>query len=153
MLVFVENTLQETEIPEIWETDEDGTRSVLDLKKFYFSWALNWFRGKNFRNKSINQDISITRDGLSEWKTKTKSRDQAISIQKLDVFLENGQFLKEEPDKNSDPNVEKVIYLQQPCKINDHNYCAVLTIKVYKRDNYHKYYHHYLDDIVLDPEK
>jgi hypothetical protein len=137
--------------PEIGETEEDKNRSASDLKKFYFSWALNRFRGKNFRNKSINQDISVSRDGLSEWKTKTKSRDQAISVQKLDVFLENGQFWKEEPDKNNDPNIKKIIYLRQRCKINGYDYCAVLTIKVYKYDNYHKYYHHYLDNVILEP--
>ena len=95
----------------------------------------------------------MSRDGLGEWKTNTKSREQAISIKLLDVFLTNGQFWKEEGDKNRDPNVEKVVYLRQPCKINGNAYSAILTIKVYKHDNYHKYYHHYLDDVILASEK
>ena len=150
MLVFVETALNEAEIPEMWENEGDKRCSVSELKKIYFAWALDRFRGKKFSNKSIHKAISVSRDGLGEWKTNTKSREQAISIKLLDVFLTNGQFWKEEADKNRDPNVEKVVYLRQPCTINGNEYTAILTIKVYKHDNYHKYYHHYLDGVTLE---
>jgi hypothetical protein len=73
--------VREAQIPEIWETGEDKYRSVSGLKNFYFVWALNQFRGKNFKNKSINQNISVTRGGLSEWKTKTKSTNSAAELE------------------------------------------------------------------------
>ena len=30
---------------------------------------------------------------------------------------------------------------------------GVITVKVYTSQNYHKYYHHYLDDYSLEPKK
>ena len=52
----------------------------------------------------------------------------------------------EENKKNNDPNIQKVLYFRQDCRINGKMYIAIITVKVYKSKNYHKYYHHYLDD-------
>jgi hypothetical protein len=153
MLVFVENRLQEAQIPEIWESEEDKELPDRELKVVCFAFARNNFQGKSFKNRSINQDITVSRDGLGEWKTVTKSREQALSIKILDLLLENGTFLKEEKPKNADPNIEKVVYLRQRCRINDTEYQAVITVKVYRQDQYHKYYHHYLDDMEINPIK
>ena len=153
MLIFVENRLHEAEIPEIWETEEEKALSVRELKSLHFAWALRYLRGKSFINKSINEAITVTRDGLGEWKTVTKSRDQAVSIKLLSILLESGTFWKEETPKNRDPNIEKVIYFKQSCKINGNLYVAVITVKAYRSQNYRKYYHHYLDDFLVEPKK
>jgi len=146
--------LRETNIPEIWETEEEKKLSARELKKLNFSWALKHLRGKSFTNQSINEAITVSRDGLGEWKTVTKSRDQAASIKILGKLLECAIFWKEETPKNRDPNIEKIIYFRQECEVNGNKYVAVITVKVYKSpQNYHKYYHHYLDDFVLESEK
>jgi len=153
MLVFVENRLCEAQIPEIRETEEDKKLSDQELKKRNFKWALNNISGKNFFNTSIKQGIHVSRDGLSEWKNATKSRDQALSVRLLGVLLEVADYWKEGPHIPPDPNIEKVIYFRQGCKINDNMYTAVITVKAYKSQNYRKYYHHYLDDFLVEPKK
>ena len=147
----MEDRLSEAQIPEIWETEEDKGLSDRVVRDKNFRWALDNLRGKAFFNKSIKQDISVSRDGLGEWKTVTKSRDQAVSIKLLGKMLKCAVFWKEEPPKNRDPNIEKIIYFRQECKVNGNMYTAVITVKVYKSpQNYYKYYHHYLDDFILE---
>jgi len=150
MLIFVENRLNEGQIPEIWETEEDKKLSDQELKKKNFRWALNNIQGKSFFNNSIKQNISIARDGLGEWKSTTKSREQALSIRILDVMLKVATYWKEKPHVPPDPNVEKVLYFRQYCRVNGNDYTAIITVKVYKSQGRHKYYHHYLDDFSLD---
>jgi len=149
----VEDKLEEAQIPEIWETDEDKRLSDQELKKKNFIWALDNIRGKIFLNGSINQGIYVSRDGLGEWKDATKSRDQALSVRILGILLEVANYWKEKPHIPADPNIEKVIYFKQHCKINGKNYTAIITVKVYKSQNRNKYYHHYLDDFPIEPKK
>jgi hypothetical protein len=130
-LPFVENHLPDHVIPEISETEEEKKLSDRELKAACFNFAHQHFQGKTFRNESINQGITVSRDGLGEWKTVTKSRDQALSIKILDSLLENGIFWKEEEPKNGGPDIKKVFYFKQRCKINDTKYQAILTVKVY----------------------
>jgi len=147
----VENKLSETNIPEIWETEEDKSLSPQELKKKNFKWALENIRGKRFFNNSIKQNISVARDGIGEWKSTTKSREQALSIRMLGVLLEIATYWKEKPHVPPDANIEKVIYFKQCCRVNGKDYTAVITVKVYKSEGLHKYYHHYLDDLLLKP--
>ena len=149
MLKFVVNNLNVAQLPEIWETVEDKNLSDKDLKTKYFIWALNNVRGKIINNKSIKHGISIARDGLGEWKTATKSREQVLSIKLLAALLENAEYWQEKPHIPPDPNIEKVIYLRQHCRVNNKDYTAIITVKVYKAQRRHKYYHHYLDDFLL----
>ena len=149
----MEDRLEEAQIPEIWETEQEKALSVRELKNLNFLWALRHLRGKYFVNKSINEAIAITRDGLGEWKTVTKSREQAVSIKLLDKLLESAAFWKEEPPKNRDPNIEKIIYFRQECKINYSTYLVIITVKAYRSQNYRKYYHHFLDDFIPDIKK
>ena len=81
------------------------------------------------------------------WKTVTKSYEQALSIKILDDLLKKAVFWKEEPPKKVDPNIAKIVYLKQHCRINGNDYLAIITVKVYNSQGYHKYYHHYLDDL------
>ena len=145
--------LSEAHIPEIGETEEERQYLDRELKNINFSWALQNLRGKTFLNKSIQKCIRISRDGLGEWKSATKSRDQILSIKILGNLLEIAGYWKEGPHLPPDPNIEKVVYFRQPCRINGHNYTAIITVKVYKSQNDHKYYHHYLDDFILEPPK
>jgi len=149
----VDNESDIINLPEIWETEEDKLLTAQELKKRNFKWALDNIRGKQFFNNSIKQNISIARDGLSEWKSATKSKEQALSIRILDVLLKIAAYWKEKPHKPPDPNIEKVIYFKQHCRVNGKDYTAIITVKVYKSEGLHKYYHHFLDDFTLEPEK
>ena len=137
-------------IPEIVETEEDKKLSDQELKKKNFKWALDNIRGKSFFNNSIKQNISIARDGLGEWKSATRSREQTLSIRILDALLKIAACWKEKPHVPPDPNIEKVLYFKQHCRVNGKDYTAVITVKAYKSQGRHKYYHHYLDDFSLD---
>jgi len=149
----VKNRLNESDIPQIMETEEEKQLSDRELKNRNFTWALQNLRGKTFDNKSIKTGILISRDGLGEWKSTTKSREQALSIRILHVLLKVAVYWKEKPHVPPDPNIEKVLYFKQHCRINGKDYIAVITVKVYKAQGRHKYYHHYLDDFSLDTEK
>ena len=135
--------------PEIWETEEEKALTVKELKNIYFTWALNNLRGKSFKNLSINNEISISRNGLSEWKSKTKSKEQVISIKILDKLLENAVLINKKPHKPINLNISEVLYFNQNCKVNGKTYTAIITVKVYKSKNQYKYYHHYLDDFII----
>jgi hypothetical protein len=149
----VENQLHKAQISGIWETGEEKHLSDRALKELYFLFARQHLQGKNFMNKSINKPVTVSRGGIGEWKTVTKSREQALSMKILDSLLENSTFWKEEPPKNNDPNIEKVVYLRHNCRINGNKYQVIITVKVYKANDYHKYYHHYLEDMGIIPEK
>jgi len=149
----VEDQLHEAQIPEISETEKEKLLSIKELKNLNFAWALKHLRSKSFFNKFINESIAISRDGLGEWKTKTKSKDQALSIKILGQLLENAALWDKKAHTPPDPNIKEVIYLRQDCKVNNNMYTSVITVKVFKSQNRHKYYHHYLDDFTLDPKR
>jgi len=92
----------------------------------------------------------VSKDGLGEWRSKSKSREQVLSIKILDELLENGIFVRGAMDKYDRKNVETIFYFYSDCTINSQEYKAVLTIKRIK--NYgDKYYHHYLQDKKTEP--
>jgi hypothetical protein len=74
-------------------------------------------------------------------------------VKLLGFLLEIASYWKEEAPKKPDPNIEKVVYFRQHCRINGKDYTAVITVKVYTSQGYHKYYHHYLDDFLLELKK
>jgi hypothetical protein len=87
---------------------------------------------------------------LGEWKSKSKSREQILSIKILDKLLENAAHIHDAPDKQNRKNIENISYFSGKCKINDKGFNAVITIRKIK--NYgDKYYHHYLEDIKIEP--
>jgi len=136
--------------PRIAETEHEKSLSVHDLKRECFEYARKNFQGKKFTNKASGREIIVSKDGLGEWKSKSKSREQILSVKILDKFLENCIFDHDANDKSDRKNIEKILYFHNSCVINDREYIAVITIKRIK--NYgDKYYHHYLEDIKFEP--
>lgn len=131
------------------ENDEEKQLSDVDLKKECYDYARKNFQGKKFTNKETGRGIIVSKDGLGEWKTKTKSRDQILSVKILDKLLENATFSHAEPDKLNRKNIAEISYFDCRCNINGQDYNAVITIRDVK--NYGlKYYHHYLDGIKIE---
>jgi hypothetical protein len=128
------------------------------LRAFFmlFSWHSHQYmttaKGGGFLsfNKETGREIIVSKDGLGEWKTKSKSREQILSIKILDNLLKNSTYTHDAPDAQNRKNIEKMSYFSGNCKINDKEYRAVITIRMIK--NYgDKYYHHYLEDIKIEP--
>jgi hypothetical protein len=134
----------------IVETGHEKGLSIHDFKKECFDYAREHFQGKKFTNKATGREIIVSKDGLGEWKTKTKSREQTLSIKILDKLLENGLFDHDAEDKQGRKNIEKISYFNSKCMINNTEYNAVITTRKIK--NYgDKYYHYYLEDIKIEP--
>ena len=110
-----------------------------------FDLARQQFQGKKFTNIGTGREIIVSKDGLGEWKSKSKSREQVLSIKILDKLLENGVFDHDAEDKYHRKNIEKVSYFHSSCEISGARYNAIITVMKIK--NYgDKYYHHYLEE-------
>jgi hypothetical protein len=132
------------------ETDRERRLTDRELKKECFLYAREKFQGKSFKNTDIDRDILVSRDGLDEWYNKTKSRDQAVSIKRLDKLLENGKLIDRSDDNYKRQYVEGFIYLSASCTVNGTDYNAVITVKQTK-GNLDKFYHYYLQGIKIEP--
>jgi hypothetical protein len=132
------------------ETSIEHTLNKFDLKRECYDYARRAFQGKKFSNKETGREIAVSKDGLGEWKTKSKSRDQILSIKILDQLLENASHTHDTQDKAGRKNIALISYFTKNCKINDKEYNAIITIRKIK--NYgDKYYHHYLEDVKIEP--
>ena len=94
----------------IVETDHEKTLADRELKKECFIFAREKFQGKKFRNIDIDRDILVSRDGLDKWYNSTKSREQSISIKKLDTILENSKQIDSMADRKNRHTVDGYTY-------------------------------------------
>ena len=118
MLICVEVESPDANIPEVWEAEEEKALSNRELKKDCFLYARENFQGKFYHNADIGCDIVVSRDGLDEWFNKTKSRDQALSIKRLDSLLESGKAIDQSSDNYKRQYVEGFVYLSASCSSN-----------------------------------
>jgi hypothetical protein len=135
MLIFVASTMQEARIPEIGETEEEKQLSIGQLKHRYLQFAKQCFQGKVFTNKDTGKPIKVAGDSIREWWVKSRRREHIISIQILDVFLENSVLLEINPDYKGRLYIENSSRFQCECKINDYNYRVLLTTRKAMNDN------------------
>jgi hypothetical protein len=128
------------------ETNTEHELNEFDLKRKCYDYARQAFQGKKFINKETGREIIVSKDGLGEWKSKSKSREQMLSVKILGRLLETASYMHDAQDKKGRKNIENLSYFAKNCKINGTEYKAVITIKKIK--NYgDKYYHHYLENI------
>jgi hypothetical protein len=132
------------------ETEAERQLSGVELKKECLSYARQHFQGKVFTNKATSREIRVSGEGLGEWKMKSKTREQVLSIKILDKLLENAAFDHDAPDEKGRPNIENFSYFTQQCMVNGTPYTAIITIKKAKPYG-DKYYHHYLENIKIKP--
>ena len=134
----------------VFETDTEKGLNDIELKKECYCYARHAFQGKRFLNKETGRAIIVSKDGLGEWKSKSKSRDQILSIKILDTLLENAVYTHSATDKAGRKNIEHIAYFNRTCTINGKVYNTVITVRRIK--NYgDKYYHHYLENIKIEP--
>jgi hypothetical protein len=139
-------TIQST----IIETGIERELSNDELRKECLIYAREHFQGKVFTNKGTGRGIKVSGEGLGEWKMKSKTREQMLSIKILDKLLENATFDHDAPDEKGRLNIENFSYFTQRCVVNGTPFTAIITIKRTKLYG-DKYYHHYLDDIKIEP--
>jgi len=136
---------------DIVETEQEKKRSDRELKKECFLYARSNFQGKLFRNADTGRDILVSRDGLDKWYNSTKSREQSISIKKLDSILENSKQTDSKIDTKHRHTVDGYTYFTNFININNKLYKIILlTRETHGNDS--KYYYHFLNDIKIEPD-
>ncbi|MGF7108247.1 hypothetical protein [Treponema pedis] len=135
----------------ITETEAEHTLSNKELKNAVFDYAREHFQDKHYINRATQEAIYVTRNGLDEWYSKTKSREQILSLKILDRLLESAHYDAETDDNKNRSDIEKVKYYSSACEINGKKYTAKITIRL-TSDNKNRYYHHFLQDIQIKPE-
>ena len=115
--------------PEIWETEEEKSLPIGQLKYRYRQFARKNFQGKIFTNKDTHKQIRVSADGIMEWWRKSRRREHIISMQLLDYFLENGIFIEENPDYKNRPEIESASLFESTCKVNGKPFRVILTIR------------------------
>jgi len=86
----------------IIETDDERGLSIDELRRKCLIYAQQNFQGKSFINKDTGRVIQVSHQGLGEWKMKSKTREQILSIKILDKLLEN---IKIEPHSGTAPTL------------------------------------------------
>ncbi|MDR0473591.1 MAG: hypothetical protein LBH43_07975 [Treponema sp.] len=133
------------------ETNNEKTLSDRELKKECFIYAREKFQGKKFKNTDTGRDILVSRDGLNKWSYATKSREQCISIKKLDIILEKCKKINSDTDRKKRHSVDGFTYYAHTMEINEKPYKITLLTKETNQAN-SKYYYHYLEDIKIEPD-
>jgi hypothetical protein len=133
---------------EIWETEEEQHKSFKDLRAIYTQYAKDHFQGRKYRNKALDEDILVSRDGIDKLEGMLSFREQCIAIQLIDQFLTDSAVEGREPDKKKRWNVDEFIYLAHQCKINGKLYKVLTTVKKTVH-NPLKFYGYILIDIKI----
>jgi hypothetical protein len=129
-----------SQIPEIWETEEDKLLSTFDLKTKYKIYLQTHFQGKQYFNRDMGVWISVSSDCVRQWVKKSRTREKIILIQVLDFLLENGKYEGQPvPDRKERAEIEHFKHLHHPVIINGLEYNVIL--KIIKPVNQpHKFY-------------
>ena len=142
-------SLEDYEANRITETAADKQLDNAALKAKYLAFAKKWFQGNSYHNADTDTDIRVSRDVLDEWQSKTKSREQILSIKALDKLLETAVETNTVADRKGRPEIGSVKYFEAGLTVDDKTYKAHLTVKeIQNADN--KAYHYYLEDVTLE---
>jgi len=132
------------ETSRISETAAERNMSDRDLKKASKKFAQENFQGKKFLNEDTGREILVSRDGLDKWDNKTTSRDQSLSIKKLNEILNRSKKISDEPDRKGRKFVDGFTYYEHPINVNKKPYTAKTATKDTQGNS--KYYYHFLED-------
>ena len=125
------------------ETDHEKTLTDRELKKECFLFARKNFQGQYYTNADTGRDILVSRDGLDKWYNSTKSREQSISIKRLDTILKNSTQTDSKSDRKNRHTVDGYSYFTNNMNINGRPYRIILlTRETHGNDS--KYYYHFL---------
>jgi hypothetical protein len=135
----------------IAETGHEKGLADRELKNECFLYARRYFQGKIFKNTDTGRGILVSRDGLDKWYNSTKSREQSISIKKLDAILENSIKVNSEIDRKNRHTVDGYTYFTNSMAVNGKPYkITLLTRETHKKES--KYYYHFLEGVKIEPD-
>jgi hypothetical protein len=152
ILIFAENKLGDSYIPEIWETEDEKKLSCGNLKHKYFTLARSQFIRNppvSVLNKEKNWPIELSRRVISEWRIKSRTRERILSIQLLDIMIEGAKFLKTVEDTKDTQGIESVSYFENLCRINGKLFRINITVKKQKSLNRSFAYYYSATEIGL----
>ena len=130
-------------------------QKLKQLKMECLEYAEKNFRGNVYKNISSGHEIGVSKKGLNEWFSKSKSVEQILSIKFLDTILVNAVYShSSENTKNNEINAPSYEYYNYSIEINNQKYVVVITVRIIKEgcDNRYIYYHHYLDNLYIKKE-
>lgn len=142
-------SLENYEANRITETAADKQLDTAALKAKYLAFAKEHFQGNSYHNADTDTDIRVSRDVIGEWKAKTKSREQILSMKVLDKLIETAVETNTTKDKYGKEYTTKIKYFETGLTVDDKTYKAYLTVKEIQ-DTDNKAYHYYLDDVALE---
>ena len=134
-----------SQIPEIWETEEEKGLSSIALKKKYIAFARHNFISnppKMVLNNATGWSIEISNRVINEWWGKSRTRERILAIQLLEVMLEGAKFIETVKDNKETPGIENVSYFSNFCMINGKPFDIKITIKKMS-DNNRRYVYYY----------
>jgi len=126
------------------ETDEEKNMNDQELKKKSKEFAQSNFQGKKYFNSSAGKEILVSADGIGKWHNITKSRDQGLSIKKLDEMLKFAIRVDGSTDEKNRHSVDGFTYFEQLIFVNNNLYKAKIATKE-THGNESKYYYHFLE--------
>jgi len=135
--------LSETDIPEIWETEEDKSLSIKELKEKYTKYARNHFIKNPSRiviNQSTKWEIEITTRVVKEWWKKSRTRPRIISIQLLDKMIETADLVQTGKDRHNTRGIETVSEFENYCLIEGSLHKIRIAVKQQTNRRFAYYY-------------
>ncbi|MCQ2242463.1 hypothetical protein [Treponema sp.] len=135
----------------------DDSEELKQLKTDCFDYAKKYFSGRKFTNKHTGYEIEVSKRGLNEWVSKSKSEEQILSIKRLDEILENAKYTHSSANVHNPKDKSVFDYYEYDIEINSKPFNVIVTIKSIDEGKGDKlktrkiYHHHYLDDIKIKP--
>jgi hypothetical protein len=138
----VEKRQEETQIPEIWETEDDRLLSVNKLKKKCIEYARSRFIKTPHlivENETTKWKIEITTHIIKEWRQKSRTRNRIIAIRLLDDMIKSAVLVKTEKDNKQTRDIESVSEFENWCMIEGKLYKIRIIVKK-QPERYFVYY-------------
>jgi len=135
-------TRKDTQIPEIWETDDDKKLEIKQLKKKYTKYAYRHFIKETplvLLNQNTQWKIEVTTRVIREWWRKSRTRPRIIAIQLLVIMIETAIMIKTGKDTKHTPGIESVSEFENWCMIEGNLYKIRIVVKK-QPDRYFVYY-------------
>jgi len=131
-----------SQIPEIWETEEDKKLEIKQLKEKYTKYAYQHFIKETplvLLNQNTQWEIEVTTRVVKEWWRKSRTRPRIIAIQLLVIMIETAKLIKTGEDAKHTPGIESVSEFENWCMIDGNLYKIRIVVKK-QPDRYFAYY-------------
>jgi hypothetical protein len=138
----VENRQVDTQILEIWETEDDRLLSVNKLREKCIEYARSHFIKTPHlivENEPTKWKIEITTHVIKEWRQKSRTRNRIMAIQLLDDMIKSAVLVKTEEDNKKTRDIESVSEFENWCRIEGKLYKIRIIVKK-QPERYFVYY-------------